>query len=59
MADSSFALPQGAQATLDALGVTATAAELNFTDGVTAPIQPQIDSQRGKVNAQLSLMVNL
>lgn len=35
----------GTVTTLASLGVTATAAELNYTDGVTAPIQTQLDSK--------------
>ena len=35
----------GTVTTLASLGVTATAAELNYTDGVTAPIQTQLDAK--------------
>lgn len=41
----------GAVTTLTTLGVTATANELNYTDGVTAPIQTQLDAKQTKDDA--------
>ena len=41
----------GAVTTLTTLGVTATADELNYTDGVTAPIQTQLDAKQTKDDA--------
>lgn len=41
----------GAVTNLTTLGVTATAAELNYTDGVTAPIQTQLDAKQTKDDA--------
>ena len=41
----------GAVTTLATLGVTATADELNYTDGVTAPIQTQLDAKQTKGDA--------
>lgn len=41
----------GAVTTLTTLGVTATADELNYTDGVTAPIQTQLDAKQTKEDA--------
>ena len=38
----------GAVTTLTTLGLTATAEELNYTDGVTAPIQAQLDAKQTK-----------
>lgn len=38
----------GAVTTLTTLGLTATAEELNYTDGVTAPIQTQLDAKQTK-----------
>lgn len=41
----------GAVTTLATLGLTATADELNYTDGVTAPIQTQLDAKQTKDDA--------
>ena len=41
----------GTVTTLASLGVTATAAELNYTAGVTAPIQTQLDAKQTKDDA--------
>lgn len=41
----------GAVTTLTTLGLTATADELNYTDGVTAPIQTQLDAKQTKDDA--------
>lgn len=41
----------GAVTTLTTLGLTATAEELNYTDGVTAPIQTQLDAKQTKDDA--------
>ena len=46
-ADSAYSLAEGKVDSLSDLGVTATATELNYTDGVTSNIQTQID---GKAN---------
>lgn len=41
----------GAVTTLKTLGLTATADELNYVDGVTAPIQTQLDAKQTKDDA--------
>jgi hypothetical protein len=50
---SAWTLETPAQA-LASLGVTATAAELNFVDGVTSAIQTQLDSKPPAANPSLS-----
>jgi hypothetical protein len=50
---TAWALETPAQA-LTSLGVTATAAELNFVDGVTSAVQTQLDSKPSAANPSLS-----
>jgi hypothetical protein len=50
---SAWTLETPAQA-LASLGVTATAAELNFVDGVTSAVQTQLDSKPSAANPSLS-----
>jgi hypothetical protein len=50
---SAWALETPAQA-LASLGVTATAAELNFVDNVTSDIQAQLNSKPSAANPSLS-----
>jgi hypothetical protein len=50
---SAWTLETPAQA-LTSLGVTATAAELNFVDGVTSAVQTQLDSKPSAANPSLS-----
>ena len=40
----------GAVTTLETLGVTATATELNYMDGVTSSVQTQLDGIRGSIH---------
>ena len=44
-ADSAYTLAEGKVDSLSDLGITATAAELNYVDGVSSNIQPQLDSK--------------
>lgn len=44
-ADSAYTLASGKAGSLSDLGVTATAAELNYVDGVTSNVQTQLDSK--------------
>ena len=44
-ADSAYTLASGKVGSLSDLGITATASELNFVDGVTSNIQTQLDAK--------------
>ena len=44
-ADSAYSLAEGKVDSLSDLGITATAAELNYVDGVTSNIQTQLDGK--------------
>ena len=44
-ADSAYALAEGKVDSLSDLGITATATELNYMDGVTSNVQSQLDSK--------------
>lgn len=50
-ADNAYALAEGKVDSLSDLGVTATAAELNYMDGVTSNVQTQLDELRHDVDA--------
>lgn len=45
-ADSAYSLAEGKVDSLSDLGITATAAELNYVDGVTSSIQTQLNNKR-------------
>ncbi|MBI4812536.1 hypothetical protein HY798_03835 [Candidatus Falkowbacteria bacterium] len=48
-----------AAAQLTTLGLTATAAELNYTDGVTSAIQTQLDAKQGTLTNSAGLLAAL
>ncbi len=52
--DDAKHLTASQNAFIDALATTLTAAELNFVDGVTAPIQPQLDSKLAKYGGTMT-----
>ena len=49
-ADSAYSLAEGKVDSLSDLGITATAAELNYMDGVTANVQTQLDEKLSASN---------
>lgn len=51
-ADAAYTLAEGKADSLSDLGVTATAAELNYVDGVTSNVQTQLDSKVDKVSGK-------
>lgn len=57
-ADEAYTLAESKVDSLSDLGITATATELNYVDGVTSNIQTQLDKKAGKIVAGQSFTVN-